>query len=293
MTRAQRVVVLGQGYVGLPVALRAVDAGFDVVGFDVDPERVLAAGSGTLVHRGRDGRGRRAGPLVREVPSDHEQCRPGEIRHRRRVCADPAPRGRARPEIHRVGRRPARRSSPCRLHRHPRVDDVPRYDGGDPDPTSRIRLGLRAGVDFSVGYSPERIDPSDPRWNLRNTPKIVSGIDEASLKAVDEFFSQLVDSTVRTPGVKEAELAKLLENTFRHVNIALVNELAMYANELNIDVWAVIDAAATKPFGFMPFTPGPRCWWSLSPDRPVLPVVAGASVPRAGVSIRRTGQRRQ
>jgi UDP-N-acetyl-D-mannosaminuronic acid dehydrogenase/UDP-N-acetyl-D-glucosamine dehydrogenase len=117
--------------------------------------------------------------------------------------------------------------------------------------------GLRAGEDFSVGYSPERIDPSNPEWTFRNTPKIVSGINEQSLKDVDAFFSSLVDRTVPVPGLKEAELAKLLENTFRHVNIALVNELAMYANDLDIDVWSVIDAAATKPFGFMKFTPGP------------------------------------
>jgi UDP-N-acetyl-D-mannosaminuronic acid dehydrogenase/UDP-N-acetyl-D-glucosamine dehydrogenase len=117
--------------------------------------------------------------------------------------------------------------------------------------------GLAAGTDFRVGYSPERIDPSNPIWNFTNTPKIVSGIDEASLDAVDEFYSALVDTTVRVGGVKEAELAKLLENTFRHVNIALVNELAMSTHELGIDVWDVIDAAATKPFGFMRFTPGP------------------------------------
>ena len=125
---------------------------------------------------------------------------------------------------------------------------VPRLEKGS---------GLSAGADFAVGYSPERIDPSNPQWNFRNTPKIVSGIDEASLDAVDAFYSALVDTTVRAAGIKEAELAKLLENTFRHVNIALVNELAMYAREMGIDVWNVIDAAATKPFGFMKFTPGP------------------------------------
>jgi UDP-N-acetyl-D-mannosaminuronic acid dehydrogenase/UDP-N-acetyl-D-glucosamine dehydrogenase len=117
--------------------------------------------------------------------------------------------------------------------------------------------GLRAGVDFHVGFSPERIDPSNPTWGLRNTPKIVSGIDEASAAAVASFYDGVVDRTVRAPGTREAELAKLLENTFRHVNIALVNELAVYCHELNIDVWSVIDMAATKPFGFMKFTPGP------------------------------------
>ena len=118
--------------------------------------------------------------------------------------------------------------------------------------------GLAAGADFAVGYSPERIDPSNPTWNFRNTPKIVAGIDAASLDAVDALLRQRSSTRrCRAVGVKEAELAKLLENTFRHVNIALVNELAMYAHELGIDVWDVVDAAATKPFGFMRFTPGP------------------------------------
>jgi len=115
----------------------------------------------------------------------------------------------------------------------------------------------RAGRDYHVGYSPERIDPSNPTWNFRNTPKIVSGIDEASTRAVAAFYSELCDRVVPVEGTREAELAKLLENTFRHVNIALVNELAMFCHGLGIDVWGVIAAAATKPFGFMPFTPGP------------------------------------
>ena len=137
---------------------------------------------------------------------------------------------------------------------------VPRLEDGS---------GLRAGADFDVGYSPERIDPSNETWNFRNTPKIVSGVDDASLDAVDGFYAALVDTTVRVGGAREAELAKLLENTFRHVNIALVNELAMYTHELGIDVWEVIDAAATKPFGFMRFTPGPGVGGHCLPDRPV------------------------
>jgi UDP-N-acetyl-D-mannosaminuronic acid dehydrogenase/UDP-N-acetyl-D-glucosamine dehydrogenase len=117
--------------------------------------------------------------------------------------------------------------------------------------------GLEAGRDFRVGYSPERIDPSNPVWHFDNTPKIVAGIDDESLEVVDAFYAGLVERTVPVPGVREAELAKLLENTFRHVNIALVNELAIFCHELGVDVWSVIDAAATKPFGFMRFTPGP------------------------------------
>jgi UDP-N-acetyl-D-glucosamine dehydrogenase len=117
--------------------------------------------------------------------------------------------------------------------------------------------GLRAGPDFAVGYSPERIDPGNPVWGLVNTPKVVSGIDARSLEAVQSFYDSIVDKTFPVSGCKEAELTKLLENTFRHVNVALVNELAVFAADLGINVWEAIDAAGTKPFGFMQFTPGP------------------------------------
>jgi UDP-N-acetyl-D-glucosamine dehydrogenase len=111
--------------------------------------------------------------------------------------------------------------------------------------------------DFHLGYSPERIDPGNPTWRFENTPKVVSGVDDASLAKVRSFYDQLVETTVPVSSPKEAELTKLLENTFRHVNIALVNELAMFASDLGINVWDAIDAASTKPFGYMRFTPGP------------------------------------
>ena len=117
--------------------------------------------------------------------------------------------------------------------------------------------GLTAGEDFFLGYSPERIDPGNTTWTLVNTPKIVSGINAASLSRIDRFYRRLVKRTVPVSRPAEAELAKLLENTFRHVNIALVNETAMFAHELGIDIWDALDAAATKPFGYMRFNPGP------------------------------------
>jgi len=117
--------------------------------------------------------------------------------------------------------------------------------------------GLVAGTDFHLGYSPERIDPGNGEWRLENTPKVVSGVDEASLAAVTTFYERLVDHVVPVSGTREAELTKLLENTFRHVNIALMNEVAMFAHELGIDVWEAVEAASTKPFGYLPFTPGP------------------------------------
>ena len=117
--------------------------------------------------------------------------------------------------------------------------------------------GLVPGADFHLGYSPERIDPGNPVWQFGTTPKVVSGIDAASLAAVQGFYDTIVDSTVAVSSPREAELAKLLENTFRHVNIALMNELAMFARELDIDIWEAIDAASSKPFGYMKFVPGP------------------------------------
>src|SRR5690606_14855287 len=117
--------------------------------------------------------------------------------------------------------------------------------------------GLKAGSAFFLGYSPERIDPGNPTWNFVNTPKVVSGIDERSRRADEACYGALVDTVVPVGSTGGAELVKLLENTFRHVNIALVNELAMFAYQMGIDIWGAIDAASTKPFGFMRFTPGP------------------------------------
>ena len=117
--------------------------------------------------------------------------------------------------------------------------------------------GLMAGVDFNLAYSPERIDPGNPEWGLRNTPKIVGGLTPACTERAIQFYEKIVDTVVRTVGLREAEFAKLLENTYRHVNIALINEMAVFCHEVGIDLWAAIDAAATKPFGFQAFHPGP------------------------------------
>ncbi len=117
--------------------------------------------------------------------------------------------------------------------------------------------GLTAGIDFNLAYSPERIDPGNPEWGLRNTPKIVGGLTPACTERAVQFYEKIVDTVVPTVGLREAEFAKLLENTYRHVNIALINEMAVFCHEVGIDLWAAIDAAATKPFGFQAFRPGP------------------------------------
>ncbi|MEQ7129552.1 nucleotide sugar dehydrogenase, partial [Actinopolymorpha sp. B11F2] len=119
------------------------------------------------------------------------------------------------------------------------------------------KSGLRAGIDFSLAFSPERIDPGNPTYGLRNTPKVVGGHTPVCTSRAEEFYGKICDHVVRAKGTREAEMAKLLENTYRHVNIALVNEMAIFCHELGIDLRDAIAAAATKPFGFQAFHPGP------------------------------------
>src|SRR5690606_5122369 len=117
--------------------------------------------------------------------------------------------------------------------------------------------GLRAGVDFHLAFSPERIDPGNPKYGVRNTPKVVGGYTEACRERACAFYSRFIERIVPVSGTREAEMAKLLENTYRHVNIALVNEMAIFCDELGVDLWEAIEAASTKPFGFQKFLPGP------------------------------------
>ena len=252
-----RVVVVGQGYVGLPLAVRAVEVGHTVVGFELDKDRVdrLRAGRSFIDDIGDDDL---AAALAtgRYRPTDD----PAEIAgFDTAVVCVPTPLRDGAPDLTYV-ESAARLLAPHVRPGSTVVLESTTYPGTTEEvfaPILEAGSGLRAGPDFHVGFSPERIDPSNPTWGLQNTPKIVSGIDDAARAAVTAFYDSLVDTTVPAPGTREAELAKLLENTFRHVNIALVNELAIYCHELDIDVWAVIDAAASKPFGFMKFTPGP------------------------------------
>jgi len=250
-------VVIGQGYVGLPVAVRAVLAGYDVIGFEVDPAKVDALNAGRS--------------HVEDITA--EQLAEILATGRYRATADPAdlagfdvavisvptPMGEGVPDLSYI------ESAAATLAPHVRrgatvVLESTTYPGTTEElvaPILEAGSGLTAGADFHLGYSPERIDPGNSTWRLENTPKVVSGVDAASLAAVQGFFDDIVETTVAVRGTREAELTKLLENTFRHVNIALVNELAMFARDLGIDVWDAIDAASTKPFGYMRFTPGP------------------------------------
>ena len=148
--------------------------------------------------------------------------------------------------------------------------------------------GLVAGDDFHLAFSPERIDPGNPKYGLRNTPKVVGGYTTACRDRAAAFYGQFIEQVVPVSGTREAEMAKLLENTYRHVNIALVNEMAIFCDELGVDLWESIEAAATKPFGFQKFLPGTGRRRTLHPRRPVLPVLHGAQA-RLPVPVRRAG----
>jgi UDP-N-acetyl-D-glucosamine dehydrogenase len=253
----ERVVVVGQGYVGLPVAMRAVEAGYDVTGYEIDPDRAAALAAGVShVEDIPDERLRAALDSGRYHPSADSRSIAGfDIA----VISVPTPMAEGQPDLSHIedaARTLARFLRPGATV----ILESTTYPGTTEElvgPLLEEGSGLRAGTDFHLGYSPERIDPGNPTWHLENTPKVVAGIDPASLAKVQGFFDRLVDKTVPVSGTREAELTKLLENTFRHVNIALVNELAMFAHALGIDVWEAIDAASTKPFGYMRFTPGP------------------------------------
>ena len=251
------VVVVGLGYVGLPLAMRAAQVGHRVIGYDVNEDRVklLAAGES----------------YVEDVPSaelqqvldsgqfqpstDGRACAGFDIA----VVAAPTPLRDGLPDLtylEDASRTLARYLRPGATV----VIESTSYPGTTQEtvqPLLEEGSGLLAGRDFHLGFSPERIDPGNVTWTLVTTPKIVSGIDAESLRVIKEFYDSIVDRTVPVSTPREAELAKLVENTFRHVNIALVNELAMYAHDLNINVWEAIEAASSKPFGYMPFTPGP------------------------------------
>ncbi len=253
----RRVVVVGQGYVGLPLAMRAIETGHRVIGFDLDKRKVSALAAGESYIDDIDDAGLRAAlDTGRYLPTDSSDQLAGfDVA----VITVPTPLTEGAPDISFI------ESAVVTLATHLQAGamvilESTTYPGTTEDvvaPLLESGSGLQAGKDFFLGYSPERIDPGNQVWDFKKTPKVVSGVDEASMREVKAFYDGIVDTTVPVGGTREAELTKLLENTFRHVNIALVNELAMHARSLDIDIWDVIDAANTKPFGFMPFYPGP------------------------------------
>ena len=253
----QKVVIIGQGYVGLPLAMRCVEAGYKVVGYDTDETKIKVLKSQVSPI---DDVTNEQITISLSSDSYFPTSNPNDLKDFNiAVITVPTPLRDNRPDtsfIELAGSTIAKHLRSGSLV----VLESTSYPGTTEEllaPILEKGSGLTCGLDFSLGFSPERIDPGNKSWTLKTTPKLISGVDEQSLKKVQSFYEQIVDAVVVATGVREAEFAKLLENTYRQVNIALVNELAVHANALKIDIWEVIRIAATKPFGFAPFYPGP------------------------------------
>ena len=249
------VGVIGLGYVGLPLAVAFADAGCDVVAVDVDPRKVEAIEAGDS--------------YIEDVPS--EQLR--TVSERIHASTSYAELATADAVLVCV-------PTPLTPNREPdlgplidcsralaevlRPDQLVVLESTTYPGTTRERVaplleesGLQAGRDFHLAFSPERVDPGRTDFTLRTTPKVLGGLTDACAERAQELYGLVCDTLVRVSSPEVAELTKLLENIFRSVNIALVNELAMLTDRMGIDIWEVVDAAATKPYGFMPFSPGP------------------------------------
>ena len=252
-----RVGVIGLGYVGLSLIVEFASAGCATIGFDIDADRVAAISRGESytddVPAGR----------VRDAVASGHLTATADVSALATVdtvniCVPTPLRKTKDPDLPHV------LSAVDEIARHLRAGQLIILESttypGTVDEVVQPRLeqgGLRAGHDFFLAFSPERVDPGNADWTTRTIPKVVGGIDATSTRVAAALYEQCIDTvvTVSSPGV--AEMVKLLENTFRAVNIRLVNELALMCGNLDVDVWEVIDAAKTKPFGFMPFYPGP------------------------------------
>ena len=251
------VAVIGLGYVGLPLAVETARAGFTTIGYDLS-EKVVASINGSRSH-------------IKDVSS--QVLEPLVTAGKLRATTNPADLGRAHAISICV-------PTPLNKIKDPdlsyivaagkAVRDVLRpgqliilESTTYPGTTREVLLplleetGLEAGKDFFLCFSPERVDPGNPVWQTKNTPKVIGGVTAACAAVGLALYERVFDTMVLVESAEAAELVKVYENTFRMINIALANELAQACNRLGIDVWGVIDAAATKPFGFMKFTPGP------------------------------------
>ena len=250
-----KVGVVGLGYVGLPVAVAFAEQGHEVIGVETDVRKVDAL--------------QRSESFIEDVSSDRLAGVADLLTATSRyadlasveavVIAVPTPLTRNRePDLGPLV------SAGTSLAGVLQRDQLVVLESTTYPGTTRERLiplleesGLAAGKDFFVGYSPERIDPGRTDFTLKNTPKVVSGLTDACQRRAVELYSEVCETVVEVSSLESAELSKLLENVFRSVNIAMVNELAMLCDRMNIDVWEVVEAASTKPYGFMTFRPGP------------------------------------
>lgn len=250
------VVVVGLGYVGLPLTQEAIRAGLSVVGLDRDRRVVdgLAAGV-SHVDDLSDSDVQAMLAAGFHPTTDPAVLAGAEVAV---ICVPTPLSGDGGPDLGAV----TSATKTIAEHLHPGmlvVLESTTYPGTTDEVVRPIleERGLVAGTDFYLVFSPERIDPGNPIYGVKNTPKVVGGQTPACAERAAAFYGRFVDTVVTARGTREAEMAKLLENTYRHVNIALVNEMAKFCEELGVDLWDVIRCAATKPFGFQPFYPGP------------------------------------
>ncbi len=250
------VAVIGLGYVGLPLAIQATSSNLKVYGYDIDENKISNYNLGkSTIEDISDKELEASLEKGLFLSSDPKYLSESETI----VISVPTPLTDYQPDLSYV--KAAAETIAKNITKNQIIIlESTTYPGTTVEvliPVIEEISNLKAGVDFFVGYSPERIDPGNDTWNFKNTPKVISGINDESLSKIENFYEQIIDSVVRVSGTKEAEMVKLLENTYRHVNIALINELAILCNMLEIDIWEVVNAAKTKPFGFESFRPGP------------------------------------
>jgi UDP-N-acetyl-D-glucosamine dehydrogenase len=254
---AQDVLVIGLGYVGLPLALQAARSGLRVTGLDTN-EKIVA---GLMAGRSHvdDVTGAEVAEMLAagfRATADEADVEPQDVI----VICVPTPLSEAAgPDLSAV--KTAAQTAGRLLRAGTLVSlESTTYPGTTEEvvrPLLEKASGLTAGIEFWLAFSPERIDPGNPVYGFGNTPKVVGGLTPSCTDAAAAFYAQICDQVVRAKSAREAEMAKLLENTYRHVNIALVNEMLIFCRELDVDLWDAIRCAATKPFGFQPFYPGP------------------------------------
>jgi nucleotide sugar dehydrogenase len=254
---SKSVLVIGLGYVGLPLAVQAARAGFRVTGYDTGPEITAGLMAGrSHVDDVTDAEVAAMAAQGFRATAEVTQLEPADVI----VICVPTPLSVADgPDLSAVRAATAAAGALVRPGTLVSLESTT-YPGTTEEvvrPLLEKASGLSAGIGFSLAFSPERIDPGNPDYGFRNTPKIVGGVTPACADAAVAFYQRICDQVVRAKSAREAEMAKLLENTYRHVNIALVNEMAIFCRELDVDLWDAIRCAATKPFGFQAFYPGP------------------------------------
>ena len=247
--------VVGLGYVGLPLAVEASIQGLSVIGYDINSERVEMINNG--ISPIEDISNDELSNALEKFFSTLDSKLLSKCQNI--VISVPTPLTDYQPDLSYVISA-AKTVGNNLVKNQVVILESTTYPGTTIEvliPNLESTSKLKAGEDFFVGYSPERIDPGNKVWKFKNTPKVISGINDISTDKIQSFYESIIETTVLVKGTKEAEMVKLLENTYRHVNIALINELAMLCKMLDIDIWEVVNAAKTKPFGFESFKPGP------------------------------------